>query len=176
MEYCRSLYSKWLVRPMKYSRADMGCLGLRLSPHPCGLWYGLRLALCRTEHYLPLQREQRAALSIVCDDERLLSSPTFPLLFIAGLTGGCPQEPAPCLRLPALDPTPAGGDGSAACWMEEVLQQSTPAFSHQKHPVGLQPSLLATNFSLTLQGIVFRVVEGGQKQCCRRDVGRKKRR
>lgn len=136
------------------------------------LWFMVRsqLALRHAEHYLPLQREQCAALSIICDDERFLSSPTFPSLFIAGLTGGCPQDPTPCLCLPALDPTPAGGDGSAACWMENVLQQSTPAFPHQKHPAGLQPSLLATNFSLTLHGIVFGAVEYGPNHYCRRDV------
>lgn len=129
MEHCRSLYSKRLVRAMKYSGADMGCLGLRLSLHPLGLWYGLRLSLRRADHYLPLQQEQRAAPGVVCDDERLLSSPTFPLLFMAGLTGGCPQEPAPCLLLPA--PTCAG---PRAGWMEGVLHRA-----HQPSPIKSTP-------------------------------------
>lgn len=140
MEYCSSLYSKRLVRPMKYSGADMGCLGLRLSPHPCGLWYSLRLALCRAEHYLSLQREQRAALGVVCDDGRLLSSPTSPLLFTAGLAGGCPQEPAPRPRRTPRQP--AGTARQRAGWKRFCSRahqpspiKSTPrACSHHSRP------------------------------------------
>lgn len=149
MEYCRSLYSKRLVRPMKYSGADMGCLGLRLSLHPCGLWYGRRLALRRTDHYSPSQREQRAAPGVVCDDERLLSSPTPPLLFIAGLTGGCPQEPTArrsplpaCACLRWTPRRPAGTARQRAGWKRFCSRahqpspvKSTPrACSHQSRP------------------------------------------
>lgn len=73
----------------------------------------LSAVLCR-ERYSPSQREQRAVLSAVGDDEGLLSSPTLPSLLTAGLAGGCPQEPAP--------------RPCQTRWMEEGLQQSTTAF------------------------------------------------
>lgn len=110
---------------LRKGAAEKGALQIAILQMACATheifksWYGLlgapalsaslwfmvqsQLALRHAEHYLPLQREQCVALSIICDDERFLSSPTFPLVFIAGLTGGCPQDPTPCLRLPALD-------------------------------------------------------------------------
>lgn len=94
-------------------RSRYGLLGAAVSLRTRVVYGTLSAVLCR-ERYSPSQREQRAVLSALGDDEGLLSSPTLPSLLTAGLAGGCPQEPAP--------------RPCQTRWMEEGLQQSTPAF------------------------------------------------